>query len=112
MCMTREEFLDKLSEAFQDEPDNDKYNYVLECADAYAETYAKEYMEQKKERERLQFGKDICENAEVDVNGIPDEVFKRITDRFEDRMMSNSSKMEQEVISEVLREYWTDNQGN
>jgi hypothetical protein len=35
--MTREQLMDELSEIFQDEPDNYKFNYVLECADAYAE---------------------------------------------------------------------------
>jgi replicative DNA helicase len=101
--MTREQLIDELSEIFQDEPDNYKFNYVLECADAYAE----EYMEQKKERERLQWGKDICENADESTEGLPDKVFLRIADKVEDRMMSNSSEMEQEVVNEVIREYYS-----
>lgn len=45
--MTREHLIDELAEIFQNEPDNYKLNYVLECADAYAD----ECLEESKESE-------------------------------------------------------------
>ena len=35
--MDREEFMRELEDMFQDEPDNNKLNAVLDLADAYAE---------------------------------------------------------------------------
>lgn len=104
--MKREEFISEMSELFQNEPDNDKYNFVIECADAYAEEYARQYYEERKERERIQWGKDICENAGESTDGLPDEVFIMIADKVEGRMMSNTGDMEDEVVNEVIREYW------
>lgn len=104
--MKREEFISEMSELFQNEPDNDKYNFVIECADAYAEENAKQYYEERKERERIQWGKDICENAGESTDELPDEVFIMIADKVEGRMMSNTGDMEDEVVNEVIREYW------
>lgn len=42
--MDREELMKELEELFQDEPDNNKLNAVLDLADAYAEY---EYEERK-----------------------------------------------------------------
>lgn len=42
--MDREEFMRELEDMFQDEPDNNKLNAVLDLADAYAEY---EYEEEK-----------------------------------------------------------------
>ena len=42
--MDREEFMRELEDMFQDEPDNNKLNVVLDLADAYAEY---EYEEKK-----------------------------------------------------------------
>lgn len=99
--MSRDEFIKELEEAFENEPDNWKLNHILDCADAYAE----EYLENTKERERIQWGKDICENAGESTEGLPDKVFIMIADRAEDRMMSNAGDMEDEVVNEVIREY-------
>lgn len=43
--MDREEFMRELEDMFQDEPDNNKLNVVLDLADAYVEY---EYEERKK----------------------------------------------------------------
>lgn len=43
--MDREEFMRELEDMFQDEPDNNKLNAVLDLADAYVEY---EYEERKK----------------------------------------------------------------
>lgn len=99
--MSGDEFIKELEEAFENEPDNWKLNHILDCADAYAE----EYLENAKERERIQWGKDICENAGESTEGLPDEVFVSIADKVEDRMMSNAGDMEDEVVNEVIREY-------
>lgn len=54
--MDREEFMRELEDMFQDEPDNNKLNVVLDLADAYVEY---EYEERKKS-EKVQWGKDVC----------------------------------------------------
>lgn len=67
--MDREELMKELEELFQDEPDNNKLNAVLDLADAYAEY---EYEERKKS-EKVQWGKDVCAAAGEDVDEFPEQ---------------------------------------
>ena len=100
--MDREELMKKLEELFQDEPDNNKLNAVLDLADAYAEY---EYEERKKS-ERVQWGKDVCAAAGEDIDELPEQVFISISDKLEDRMLENNGDLEYAVVQEVVNEFW------
>lgn len=93
--------MQKLEELFEDEPDNNKFNVVLELADAYAEN---EY-EAKKIEEKVQWGKDICAATGEDTDSLPDQVFISIAEKLEDRMLENNGDLEYAVVQEVLTEY-------
>ena len=92
--MDREELMKELEELFQDEPDNNKLNAVLDLADAYAEY---EYEERKKS-EKVQWGKDVCAAAGEDVDEFPEQL--------EDRMLENNGDLEYAVVQEVVNEFW------
>ena len=91
--MDREEFMRELEDVFQDEPDNNKLNVVLDLADAYVEY---EYEERKKS-EKVQWGKDVCAAAGEDTDEFPEQVFVSISEKLEDRML---------VVQEVVNEFW------
>lgn len=100
--MGREEFMQELEELFENEPDNNKFNTVLEMADAYAEN---EY-ELRKLTEKVQWGKDICAATGEDTDDFPDQVFISIADKLEDRMLENNGDLEYAVVQEVVNEFW------
>lgn len=99
--MERKEFMQKLEELFEDEPDNNKFNAVLELADAYAEN---EY-EAKKLEEKVKWGKNICAAAGEDTDSLPARVFISIADKLEDSMLENNGDLEYAVVQEALAEY-------
>lgn len=94
--------MQKLEELFEDEPDNNKFNVVLELADAYAEN---EY-EAKKIEEKVQWGKDICAATGEDTDSLPAQVFISIAEKLEDRMLENNGDLEYAVVQEVMNEFW------
>lgn len=100
--MDREELMKELEELFQDEPDNNKLNAVLDLADGYAEY---EYEERKKS-EKVQWGKDVCAAAGEDIDELPEQVFISISDKLEDRMLENNGDLEYAVVQEVVNEFW------
>lgn len=100
--MDREELMKELEELFQDEPDNNKLNAVLDLADAYTEY---EYEERKKS-EKVQWGKDVCAAAGEDIDELPEQVFISISDKLEDRMLENNGDLEYAVVQEVVNEFW------
>lgn len=93
--------MQKLEELFEDEPDNNKFNLVLELADAYAES---EY-EAKKIEEKAQWGKDVCAATGEDTDSLPVQVFISIAEKLEDRMLENNGDLEYAVVQEILMEY-------
>lgn len=105
--MDREEFMRELEDMFQDEPDNNKLNVVLDLADAYAEY---EYEERKKS-EKVQWGKDVCAAAGEDIDELPEQVFISISDKLEDRMLENNGDLEYAVVQEVVNEFWEREEG-
>lgn len=100
--MDREEFMRELEDMFQDEPDNNKLNVVLDLADAYVEY---EYEERKKS-EKVQWGKDVCAAAGEDTDEFPEQVFVSISEKLEDRMLENNGDLEYAVVQEVVNEFW------
>lgn len=100
--MDREEFMRELEDMFQDEPDNNKLNVVLDLADAYVEY---EYEERKKS-EKVQWGKDVCAAAGESVDELPEQVFISISEKLEDRMLENNGDLEYAVVQEVVNEFW------
>lgn len=100
--MDKEELMRALEDMFQDEPDNNKLNAVLDLADAYAEH---EYEERKKS-EKVQWGKDVCAAAGEDTDGLPEQVFISISEKLEDRMLENNGDLEYAVVQEVVNEFW------
>lgn len=100
--MDREELMKELEDLFQDEPDNNKLNAVLDLADAYSEY---EYEERKKS-EKVQWGKDVCAAAGEDIDELPEQVFISISDKLEDRMLENNGDLEYAVVQEVVNEFW------
>lgn len=105
--MDREEFMRELEDMFQDEPDNNKLNVVLDLADAYAEY---EYEERKKS-EKVQWEKDVCAAAGEDTDEFPDQVFVSISEKLEDRMLENNGDLEYAVVQEVVNEFWEREEG-
>ena len=99
--MDREEFMRELEDMFQDEPDNNKLNVVLDLADAYVEY---EY-EARKKLEKIQWGKDICAASGEDTDDLPEEVFLSVAEKLEDRMMENNGDLEYAVVQEVVNEF-------
>lgn len=93
--------MQKLEELFENEPDNNKFNEVLELADAYAEN---EYKTKKLE-EKIQWGKDICAATGEDTDILSDQIFIAIAEKLEDRMLENNGDLEYAVVQEVLTEY-------
>lgn len=93
--------MQELEELFENEPDNNKFNAVLEMADVYAEN---EY-EMKKLEEKVQWGKDICAATGEDTDILPEQVFITIAEKLEDRMLENNGDLEYAVVQEVLTEY-------
>lgn len=100
--MNREEFMQELEGLFENEPDNYKFNAVLEMADAYAEN---EY-ETKKLEEKIQWGKDICAATGEDTDILPDQIFIAIVEKLEYRMLENNGDLEYAVVQEVMNEFW------
>ena len=100
--MDKEELMRALEDMFQDEPDNNKLNAVLDLADAYAEH---EYEERKKS-EKVQWGKDVCAAAGEDTDELPEQVFISISEKLEDRMLENNGDLEYAVVQEVVNEFW------
>lgn len=92
---------------FQDEPDNNKLNVVLDLADAYVEY---EYEERKKS-EKVQWGKDVCAAAGEDTDEFPEQVFVSISEKLEDRMLENNGDLEYAVVQEVVNEFWEREEG-
>ena len=105
--MNREEFMQELEELFENEPDNNKFNAVLEMADAYAEN---EY-ETKKIEKKVQWGKDICAATGEDTDNLPNQVFISIAEKLEDRMLENNGDLEYAVVQEVVNEFWEQEAG-
>lgn len=93
--------MQKLEELFENEPDNNKFNAVLEMVDAYAENEH----ETKKLEEKIQWGKDICAATGEDTDILPDQVFISIAEKLEDRMLENNGDLGYAVVQEVLAEY-------
>lgn len=61
--MNREEFMQELEELFENEPDNYKFNAVLEMADAYAENkYETKKLEEKIRRKDSVGKRHMCRN--------------------------------------------------
>lgn len=105
--MDREEFMRELEDMFQDEPDNNKLNVVLDLADAYVEY---EYEERKKS-EKVQWGKDVCAAAGEDTDEFPEQVFVSISEKLENRMLENNGDLEYAVVQEVVNEFWEREEG-
>lgn len=100
--MDREELMRELEDLFQNEPDNNKLNAVLDLTDAYAEY---EY-EKRRKSEKVQRGKDVCAAAGEDVDELPEQVFISISEKLEDRMLENNGDLEYVVVQEVVNEFW------
>ena len=96
--MDREEFMRELEDMFQDEPDNNKLNVVLDLADAYVEY---EYEERK----------DVCAAAGEDTDEFPEQVFVSISEKLENRMLENNGDLEYAVVQEVVNEFWEREEG-
>lgn len=94
--------MQELEGLFENEPDNYKFNAVLEMADAYAEN---EY-ETKKLEEKIQWGKDICAATGEDTDILPDQIFIAIAEKLEYRMLENNGDLEYAVVQEVMNEFW------
>lgn len=93
--------MQELEKFFENEPDNNKFNAILEMADVYAEH---EY-EARKLAEKTQWGKDICAATGEDTDRLPDQVFISIAEKLEDCMLENNGDLEYAVVQEVLAEY-------
>ena len=82
--MNRGEFMQELEELFKNEPDNYKFNAVLEMADAYAEN---EY-ETKKLEEKI-----LPENIDYEtINGISLEGRQKLN-KFKPRSIGQASRI-------------------